>query len=103
MLFEISEGVELKTFDDVPSPETAHIQQYDEINLATEKGIGDSGATKPIMGLDERPKWRKKITEMGFAHHILTKRCDKTFRFGNDDTATAKQMVAFPVWVRKTR
>ncbi|CAK0840096.1 unnamed protein product [Prorocentrum cordatum] len=101
MLHEI--GTDNKFTEIAPSMETAHGLPLEEVNLATGKGVGDSGATKPVMGLDEWPKWRKKLTDMGMADQITTERCQKTFRFGNDVTATAKQMVTFPVWVRKTK
>ncbi|CAK0792453.1 unnamed protein product [Prorocentrum cordatum] len=101
MLYEI--GTDNKFTEIAPSMETAHGLQLEEVSLATGKGVGDSGATKPVMRLDEWPKWRKKLTDMGMADQITTQRCQKTFRFGNDATATAKQMVTFPVWVRKTK
>eukprot|EP00959_Pyramimonas_sp_CCMP1952_P300404 6283301-Pyramimonas_sp.AAC.1 len=45
MLYEI--GTDNKLTEIVPSMETAHGLQLEEVNLATGKGVGDSGATKP--------------------------------------------------------
>ncbi|CAK0798341.1 unnamed protein product, partial [Prorocentrum cordatum] len=40
---------------------------------------------------------------MGLPSEIQTARCHETFRFGSDETATAKQQVAFPVWVKSAK
>ncbi len=101
MLFEV--GADSEFIEIAPSMETQYTQSFEEVNLATGKGVGDSGATKPVMGLEEWPNWRKKLTDMGMADQITTERCQKTFRFGNDATATAKQRVTLPVWIRGSK
>ncbi|CAK0860309.1 unnamed protein product, partial [Prorocentrum cordatum] len=70
MLCEVR--LEETTTEITNSMETARDQLLEEVNLATGKGVGDSGATKPVMGLDEWPKWRKKLTDMGTSRQIKT-------------------------------
>eukprot|EP00959_Pyramimonas_sp_CCMP1952_P244786 5116705-Pyramimonas_sp.AAC.1 len=40
---------------------------------------------------------------MGLSSEIKMAKCHKTFRSGNDETATAKQQVTLPVWVRNAK
>ncbi|CAK0898147.1 unnamed protein product, partial [Prorocentrum cordatum] len=100
MLYEIRGDMTMSEI--APSPATTTVEEV-SLATATGMGVGDSGATKPVMGLEGWPAWLEKLQKMGLSSEIHTATCHKTFRFGNDETATAKQQVTCPVWAKNAR
>ena len=69
----------------------------DDVFMATGTGIGDPGATKPLMGTEVWNKWKDRLVELGKDHQIVTEKCDRRFRFGNNQVLDAKTAVTFRV------
>ena len=63
------------------------------------KGSGDSGSTKPLMGLNLWPAWRTILQQKGYGNQIAMQTCTKRFKFGGGEITTAKQCCTFPIVV----
>ena len=71
----------------------------EEFNLMEAgKGIGDSGATKPVVGIEIWKEWMVKLKEKALLKEVRYEKC-RQFRFGNQQVLTAKNLAIVPVMV----
>ena len=83
-----------EVFDAVPHAEP------DEVNyVEAGKGIGDSGATRSVVGSETWKEWLVKLNELGRLPTVRYERCSRQFRFGNQQVLTATKKVMLPVMV----
>ena len=61
------------------------------------KGIADGGATKPVMGKTTWKSWMHILASKGKLGSVHYVKCERRFRFGNNNILVARQMVTFRV------
>ncbi|CAK0898302.1 unnamed protein product, partial [Prorocentrum cordatum] len=66
--------------------------------LTVGKGIGDGGATRPVMGDKVWAQWEELLRVKQLLHEVKYEKSDRRFRFGDGKTLEAQKAVALSVW-----
>ena len=61
------------------------------------KAVENRGATQPVIGAETWKLWVAALQDRGLGDRVEYERCNRVFKFGNDQMSTAKHMVTFPV------
>ena len=61
------------------------------------KGNADGGATKPVMGKKTWKQWVDILVSKGKLGKVIYDKCERRFRFGNNNVLVAKTVVTFNV------
>jgi len=87
--------------EDACMVEVQEDDQIEEIMVAIEagKGIGDSGATRCVMGLSTWQEWTTVLKQKKLLDKVQKETCERTFRFGNGESLVAKMKVQIPVQI----
>ena len=72
------------------------VEIEDILFVTAGKGVADGGATKPVMGLDTWKSWMTVLQAKGRLGSVEYEKCNRRFRFGNNNVLVARQLVRVP-------